>query len=173
MTEEPAQNALLDLIFCSTRSEFEKLCATITLTNRELAQVILAAKVGNSPVNHRKVDRKLLPDHMEILERDTASEDLKAGNPRKLMSKISPIFDHPRHLTAHFLWIDDGATWWAVVFNYLDLSQHRRTWVGGPHVHMLSYLTHPRSSPNDFVEEILLAEKPRLPHPVHIRFRRE
>jgi len=38
---------------------------------------------------------------------------------------------------------------------------------------MLSHLTHPRSSPNDFLEEIVFADKPKLPHPVHIRFRRE
>ena len=32
-------------------------------------------------------------------------------------------------------------------------------------------VTHPQASPNDFLEEIMWADKPKIPHKVHIRFK--
>lgn len=166
--KEVPDNPLLLLFLCSTRSEFEKLCDTVTLSNKDMAEVIITAKSGVSVLCHRMHNRKLLPRDMEIAKVD----DLRPETLQKTMARVARIMEHPRQLIAHFFWTSGGPSWWIVVFNYAEIGNRGRQWRGGAHVHMLSHLTHPRSSPNDFLEEVLFVEKPKLPHAVHIRFER-
>lgn len=164
-------NSLLPLLDANKLSEFLRLCASTTLSQEDLVDIILCAMSGKFDLNHRREIRNLLPDEMEIRRKDLEKID-PLEDPAKLMSRVSAIFDHPRKLIAHFFWTDDHMRWWLVLFTYKEMNRWRSGWSEGPHVHMVSHLTHPHASPNDFLEEILWAEKPKLPHRVHIRYQR-
>jgi hypothetical protein len=167
---EDYTNSLLPLLDATKLSEFEKLCASTVLTQEDLVDIILCATSGRYDLNHRREIRNLLPDEME-LHRDDLEKIDPLNNPGKLMARLGAIFDHPRKLIAHFFWCDDHVRWWLIISNYKEMNRYRNGWKEGPHVHIVSYLTHPQASPNDFLEEIMWADKPKIPHKVHIRFK--
>jgi hypothetical protein len=141
-------------VAASGATPLERLCASTVLTQEDLGDIIIAAASGKFDLNHRREIRNLLPDDMELHRDDLAKID-PLNNPQKLIARLGAIFDHPRKLIAHFFWCDNHVRWWLIVFNYKEMNRWRNGWKEGPHVHMVSYLTHPRASPNDFLEEIM------------------
>lgn len=70
------------------------------------------------------------------------------------------IIQQRNQQTGHFFWSADYPWWWVLHFDFRDIKERANHWSEGSHVHLLSWLTHPRTDPNVFLNMMRSDENP-------------
>lgn len=166
-------NTLLDLFMCQSKADFEEKAAKTTVTQEDIVNVILGGgpEFAHIPV-FRQYDAPNLADATAKLKAMNHDE-LKVGQPvpKPLLTMMNTLRQQRRQ-AGHFFWMPEyQGAWWILHFDTNDIRERDNHWEQGAHVHMLSWLTHPRSDPNGFLAQMRGEDRPKLPHPVHVRFK--
>jgi hypothetical protein len=167
---------LFELFKCETKADLEARAAAVTLTQEDLGAAILSTKLEGSVVQHIPVFRQFDPPHMKRVADaigQLRAEDLKVGGPvpEPLLKMVRGIGQQRRY-AGHFFWTPEYPWWWAINFELRDIRARDNHWQHGPHLHMLCWLTHPQTDPNVFINSMRNDAKPKLPHALHIRYKR-
>lgn len=125
------------------KSELEKYCKDIIITQEDFARLVYSSySVGyrHKIKNHDFVPPHLLPSDEErnALSLSKAGETLNQPA-KKLVSKISAIFNDRRCLVAHIFY--NQTKWHLFYFDNRDMENIcRNHWKEGAHVHFVNYL---------------------------------
>ncbi len=128
--------SLADMLLSKDRYEVEKVARGVTITEYQLFQLIHnCAQVG---FRHRSRFPQYVPKHLVITEEDRA--EMKQGEPRPFIKKISPLLQERRCIHVHFF--NRGTEWHCFWFSYEDIepTADKNHWLHGPHVHYISHL---------------------------------
>jgi len=167
MSDEKPKNTVLDLFNLPDKKAVQKFCRDATITDDELAEVILAASVdGLGPFKYARYHVEVRPEHLEPNEADLG----KIGTPEgaKTMRKVSQIFKQRRQFGAHLFYLPNKARWHLVYFDQRDMDRAENHWKEGSHIHYSreSYV----NEPLDAVWVRITTESPQPPKSEHIRY---
>lgn len=156
------------------KRELEAYCRTLEIHADDFANLILAIDLGaGDPYLHQRYNRHLQPEHLlpadcnfEALREAEVGEPLAAVG--KFSRKIEQLFTDRRFLVGHLFHTSDYKYWQFFYFDQRDMAEFDNHWTGGAHIHLVNDLW-PGLSAKDVVDGFM-AEKPRMPTSLHIRF---
>src|ERR1700683_3022738 len=93
---------LLAIFSIRKKSDLKRHCGAITISQRDLSNLILACAGGGMPWSHRRHHREFVPDHLQLADGDL--RDAVGGQPpgaQRTMRRISAIFAERRLLSGH------------------------------------------------------------------------
>jgi hypothetical protein len=174
-TTNASENSLDRIFKCSTKAELKSECKTLRITRHDLFNAIMFAKQEETLLEHQSVFRTIHPMHLALTDKDLASfADAGVGShtpaTAKVARKIMATFQERRMLSLHLFWWRDNLEWWLLYFSQKDVSGYDPHWNQGPHVHLVTKLTHNAANPIDLLEEAQSAAKPNLPSGIHVRY---
>ena len=173
----PNSVALIDIFNSRKKSDLIALCRDMKIDAADLANVVIAAKVGVLPLMHISVHREIVRGDLSPTDKDfsayaEAIKNVKPGEPiggaaKRFINKIDQTFKQRRLLNGH-LFVAPGM-WHLFYFDQRDTSQLDSHWEGGSHIHLMNWLTHPQMAPETVLSQ-LDCEKPKLAGRIHIRY---
>jgi len=162
---------LLAIFAITKKSDLKWYCGTITVSQRDLSNLILVCAGGGGPWLHRAHHREFIPDHLKL-----SDEDLRngVGEPQpgalRTMRKISAIFAKRRLLSGHIFFRPDLSEWHLFYFYQRDFSDRDNHWSGGSHIHLINHLWPGRTSQGVWNE--FCTGNPQMRDALHIKFER-
>lgn len=98
-----------------------------------------------------------------------AAHNVKPGGDASAIDKLFRHLEGQRRLVGHVFWVHGTPAWWLFFFDNREADPMDNHWVGGAHMHMVSWLTHSRVPIETFLKELVSSPSPDLPHKVHIK----
>lgn len=135
VAQQGMPNNLLELFRTTAKSEANKYCKNLTISEFELYLSIQNCyQIG---FTHEAKFPDFVPDHLVITDVDTAR--LKIGNPKPVTKKLGPLLEERRHINVHMFY--RNTEWHCFYFSYEDIEPiENNHWKHGSHLHYVSYL---------------------------------
>lgn len=111
---------------------------------------------------------RILPSDVDL---DKAVSSLSQGTlkPTKIAKLAKSLTKQNRH-HLHLFHMREQPCWWAFTFTLNDLWATDREHWSSPHIHLTSWLCHPKTDHNWMVGQFMRENKPSVCHDFHIQF---
>lgn len=177
MSEQPSETlaGLLAIFDIRQKAALVEHCRTVKVSRGDLAKLILACDVWAIPIQHYPVFQHHQPEHLALSEANLGALATNGVGPlksaaRKTARKIESMFEQRRLFCGHMFWPPaNPGEWHLFYFDQRDTDKHRNHWEHGRHIHLMNMLTHPRLNPNELLETIMAAKRPKLGGSLHLR----
>ena len=172
----PGFRGLLELFEVESKREAEKRCRSLTVTDDDLVDVILAVEAGMvSPLLHAKHTAEYMHPSLDLTSEDRkalGSNGVGDLTPRAktAVNKIDQMFKDRRLFVAHLFYEPYRARWHLIHFDQRDQESVGNHWkAGGAHVH---YSRHNlANAPLEDVWAGVCKAPPIVPNSLYIRFK--
>jgi hypothetical protein len=176
VTEDSLRD-LVALLAIEKKQELKQHCRSVTIMQRDFADLILTAKTGQLPWMHRAHHRNYTPEHLTLTEKDLsalAANGVGRFKPaaQKPANKVFAMFDDRRLLSGHMFFNDDLSDWHFFYFDQRDFDRHKNHWHGGPHIHCINKLW-PNRTAQSVWTEFCSSASPQMRNALHIRYQRQ
>jgi hypothetical protein len=126
---------LKPLLQITKKAELEKYCRDLTVSEYDL--FLLIHNCNQIQYNHRSKFKEFMPDHLKFS--DTDRYEMKTGNLRKAIRKVSPSIQERRCLHIHLF--EYSTVWHYFYFSHQDVNiESTNHWKYGCHIHFVNYL---------------------------------
>lgn len=176
---EQSRSDLLDIFDITEKSKLVEHARAATIRSGEFASLILACKVQAIPFGHIPIFKHHHPEHLELSDNDLKALSENGVGPfnpsaQKSANKVFAMFRERRLFNGHMIWpMTHPGEWHLFYFDQRDIEQHRNHWRGGSHLHLLNWVTHPRTDPNSLLQQLRGSQRPKLTGSLHISYDRE
>lgn len=163
VTNRGVPEKLLKLLQISTKSEADKYCKSLIISEFELFLFIQNCHLIG--FEHKSKFPDYVPAHLIISDTDTTK--LKNGNTKPVSKKLGPLLDERRRINVHLFY--RNSEWHCFYFSDDDIEKNENNhWKNGSHIHYISFLW-----PSYTQEQIWRSfdtRKTKLSGNIHIRF---
>ena len=171
----PGFSGLLERFEAQSKRAAEKLCRTLTVTDDDLVDIILAVEAGMvSPLLHAKHAAEYMHPSLELTSEDRIAlgrNGVGKLTPRATtaVNKIDQMFRDRRLFVAHLFYEPSRERWHLIHFDQRDRESVGNHWkAGGAHVH---YSRHNlANAPLEDVWAAVCNTPPSVPNSFYIRF---
>jgi hypothetical protein len=172
--EGPVPQHLQDLLAITKKSELQKFCRQLTISQHDFAILVWnSATIG---YQHQLQNHEFQPDHLQPTQEEIAglgrrSADGKISDEgQRFFRKIRQLFKDRRILVSHIFF--NSARWHVFYFDQRDLAEgNSQHWKEGTHVHFVNDLW-PGYDPKDLWSLLKQADAS-IGGKLHIRFERQ
>lgn len=160
------QDPLAPIFECSNRADLERHCKRAAVRKDDLVTWALACMQRLVPLQYGRFFRNdhpphLAPSHADFDEFSSPKAGpWPRGKPPKFVAKTMQSLAERRLSAAHVFIGPTADRWHFFHFNQRDLEEYRNHWKGGPHIHLISWLTEPGTNPFQLIAEFKTAAKP-------------
>ncbi len=173
MFTEYNPKGFIQLLSFTKKSELTKYAKSLTIHKSDLANFILAAKLGGSDYLHSAHHRDFVPEHLVPKKGDinkiVANEaGVLEGQSQKIVNKLGQIFVQRRLLSGHMFYVPDHSFWHFFYFDQRDTSRRDNHWKNGSHIHFINHLWPDRTAKS--VWEEFTTGKPIMKNSIHINY---
>lgn len=175
---ERERSDLLAIFDITEKSKLVEHARKALIQSDDFAGMILAAKTGLIPFGHIPVFKHHHPEHLELTDKDLkALSENGVGRfkpaAQKSANKVFAMFRERRLFNGHMLWpVTHPGEWHLFYFDQRDVDEHHNHWQGGVHIHLLNWVTHPRTDPNELLRDLMGSARPKLTGSLHIPYNR-
>lgn len=175
---ERDQSDLLDIFDITSKSKLVEHARTAVIQSDHFANLIMACKVELIPFGHIAIFQHHHPEHLALSDKDLKALSANGvGNfnapAQKAANKVFAMFSERRLFNGHMFWPKTHpGEWHLFYFDQRDVDDHRNHWKGGSHIHLLNWVTHPRTNPNALLNELHCSNRPRLTGSLHVSYDR-
>lgn len=138
---------IVDLFEAETKRQAEKVCDGLVLTKRDMRSLVELSlrEFDVFPYYHAFKYRERVPSDLALTEKNIAAiTQAEGGVPsdgiRRAMKKLSQLPKNVERASAHLFYTPRHTVWHLFYFDIRDRDVSNPHWVGGPHIHYLSYL---------------------------------
>ena len=123
------------LFLITKKAEVEQYCRNIVLSEYDL--FLLIHNCSQIHFTHRSKFKQYVPEHLIVSHTDR--DEMKAGNPKKFLTKIHSTLLERRYTHVHLF--ERGSDWHCFYFSHQDIEPASTNhWKYGCHLHYISYL---------------------------------
>lgn len=173
MASEPLLE-FLEFLDLPDKAALENYADRVVIRDDDLVGLILASDVGAIPIGHIRIHRHFHPPHLDL-----SNKNLKAlaengvgrltVSAQKTVNKIGAMFKERRLFNAHFFWLlEHPWEWHLFYFDQRDTAGEH--WVGGAHLHLMNYLTHPMMDARELLSRLHDGDRPPRLSGLHVRY---
>ncbi|MFZ4776557.1 MAG: hypothetical protein ACOYM3_14390 [Terrimicrobiaceae bacterium] len=167
-----ASHTLVKMFAIEKKSELEKYCSDLTITQEELVQLILWSPLigyvhSRRHEEHQPVEARLTERDMAALR--TVDPAIRAQRLPTIVNKVRNMFDVRKRVSAHLF--VGRSRWHLFYFSFRDVDDDPNNhWKHGSHVHFVNDLwLHYRP---ELLDDLLFSErKVSISDSFHIRFK--
>jgi hypothetical protein len=176
MTE--SRSELLDIFDITEKTKLVAHAKSAVVQSDDLANLILACSVGAIPFGHIPIFQHHHPEHLVLKDADTKALSENGVGPlgpaaQKTVNKVMAMFNERRLFCGHMIWpMTHPGEWHLFYFDQRDVAERGNHWDQGSHIHLINWVTHPRTDPNQLVRELFETVRPNLRGSLHIRYNR-
>lgn len=138
---------IVDLFEAETKKQAERVCDALVLTKHDLVSLVVLSRREFEifPYHHAFKYREKIPKDLALTDKNIAAiTDAEVGVPsdgiRKAMKKLFQLPKNIERASAHLFYTSQHTVWHLFYFDIRDRNFSEPHWVGGPHIHYLSYL---------------------------------
>ena len=123
------------LFLTTKKAQAEQYARQIVITEYDL--FLLIHNCSQISFTHRSKFKQYVPEHLVVSDADR--DEMKAGNPKKTMTKVHSSLLERRYIHVHLF--EYSSEWHCFYFSYKDIEPaNTNHWKYGSHLHYISYL---------------------------------
>jgi hypothetical protein len=164
----------VELFAIQKKSELEKFCSDLVITQEELVQLICWSPIINYTHNSRHEEYH--PSDAELTENDleavrTKDPIVRARKLPKFVNKLGNMFEVRKRLSAHLFLGAGTSRWQLFYFSLRDVSDKPPFhWKHGPHIHFINDLW-PHYHPEQLDNLLFSNRRTQIGDSIHIRYK--
>lgn len=159
---------LFEVFKSKKASELEALVRRKVIQVNHFIRVVNAATYGVAGDLKCKSICRILPSDGDI--GGTFSSLTKGTLASRKIAKFATRLNMQNRHNLHMFNLSEFPCWWAFTFTLNDLWAYGSEHWKKPHLHLTSWLSHPRKDSAWIVDKFLRNDRPEIPHDFHIRF---
>lgn len=161
----------IKLFAIQKKSELEKYCSGLTITQEDLVQLILWSQLigyahNRCHLEYQPIEAQPAPRDLEALH--SSDDVIRAERLRKLVNKFKNLFEVRKYLSAHLF--VSPSRWHLFYFSFRDIDgEGKNHWRHGSHVHFLNDLW-PHYRLEQLYDLLFSGRWTQVSDSIHIRF---
>jgi hypothetical protein len=165
---------LIGLFNLKKKKEVERYCRKLVITSEDLADLILAGRVGGfGPLRYACHFAETRPEHLEPRQAELAALASNgvgsvSGAALKAVRKMNQLFNERSLLSTHLFYEPSQKYWHMFYFDQRDFTDRKNHWKQGPHIHYSQDMF--TKEPLALVWSSATSDKPEFPPSVHVRY---
>ena len=125
---------LKNLLLITKKAEAEQYVRELVISEYDL--FLLIHNCSQIRFSHRSKFKQYVPEHLRVS--DTDRDEMKIGNPKKIMKKVSSGLLERKYIHVHFF--EFSSDWHCFYFTHQDIEPTKNHWKYGCHLHYISHL---------------------------------